>query len=479
MSTATRSRVVAFSDGSTAHAVDLRRMTVAVARTEEEARRAIGAAGGPAAPPRSDLPAWGATVVLSHRCNITCVYCFSQANTRGPHLELRRALTAIDLALRHRPDGARTFTVTFFGGEPTLSMDVVREVVDHVRRRAADEGATPAFSLVTNGTAPLDVMRYLLDEDVQVIVSMDSRPDIQGGQRIYTGSTAVEDTVATIRLLAERQPGFRVRSTVTGETVGRMSQTVAYFAELGARFVHFSPVGPSSTVTPGRSRRYTQPSAQDYAAGFAAALDSARACGSHVLEYAIQHLVGEPRSYCAPMSGSPGFVTLNADGAVIMCPEVQGAAQNDRLHLRIGEITHHGVRIDGPHRHHVADREAPARRTRCEGCPVRAVCAGACPVRHLQHDSGHDDYTCDVSRLIISDVLARIAAQSLRGARPQGAPPQVAVLRLPPEIASPPLRIDAVRRLGTLLLLDRLAATPSSLRWDDEIDRLRALPDVR
>lgn len=423
---------------------------------------------------------WGVTLVTTHRCNLACVYCFSEVGHSEAALPLDRMLGLVDETLSRPPAGASVpFVVTFFGGEPTLNMADVRAVVEYVRERCDSDGVRYSFKMVTNGTAPAADMDFLVDHGFQLTISMDAAPERQQGQRIYGRRHSVQDTVGCIRRLAERGVDFRVRSTVTGETVAHMAETVAYFRELGVRFVHFEPVGPSGSATAGRLSRYSSPAAEDYAAGFIGAMDAGRELGVGVFGYSFQHILASPApSYCEPMTGSGSYSVLNANGDLIMCPEMQDPARNKSYDHVIGRVTgRRTVEINLVRKSEIGALAAPAQAPSCQHCYARDICRSGCPSRNIQATGSLtklDPYSCAVAKQVCADVLRRLAAETFAAA-PSAPAVQVKPILLPPELATPPLAAQAIKVLKRVQLIATLTGAPPSTDLQNALDRLTPL----
>ncbi len=113
---------------------------------------------------------------LTHACNLRCTYCYN-----GRHL--RRDMSpdvlsrAIDLAFA---DGSGPVGIAFFGGEPLLRFDSLREGVRLARAASARTGRPVAFRVTTNGTLLAgDRLAFLRDERFAVAVSLDGPADVQ------------------------------------------------------------------------------------------------------------------------------------------------------------------------------------------------------------------------------------------------------------------------------------------------------------
>lgn len=432
--------------------------------------------------PKQGTP-WGVTLVVSHRCNLACVYCFSEVGHSTASLESERMLAMVDHTLARRPPSRqKKFVVNFFGGEPTLAMDDIKRVVEHTERACAEAGVEAAFKMVTNGTADRSVLEYLAEHRFMLTVSMDATPERQSGQRLYGRGFSVDQTIDSIRYLVDAGVSPRVRSTITGETVEHMDETVDFFASLGVNFVHFEPVGPAGTTTAGRLSRYTAPSAEQYAANMLRALDTARAAKVGVFGYAYQHLLSSPpQSYCEPMSGNEFYQVLNANGELIMCPEMQDPARTREYGHAIGKVTgRNAVFVDLLRKEEIGRQATPLQAPSCQTCYARDICKSGCPSRNIQATGDLtklDPYSCKVAKRVCDDVLRRMALETFRGVD-DSPKPVIKPISMPVELCTPPIMGAALQILGRAKVVFTLTGERIDPAVDDEIKRLTELSGV-
>jgi len=116
------------------------------------------------------------TMNMSENCNLNCTYCFvrkSNPLNEARHMDRRTALAAVDFLAGASGDHD-CCQIRFFGGEPLLNFDTIRETLSYARGVFGRLGKTVVFSLATNGTIMRDeVKRFLKDEDVKVSISID------------------------------------------------------------------------------------------------------------------------------------------------------------------------------------------------------------------------------------------------------------------------------------------------------------------
>lgn len=99
-----------------------------------------------------DNSPFNAVVVLNLDCNLACTYCYEGA-FRGKHyMNGETAALLVETIRRERITQGQPVRLTLYGGEPLLSLDLIRSIALPLREAALKQGVRFSFSLVTNGT---------------------------------------------------------------------------------------------------------------------------------------------------------------------------------------------------------------------------------------------------------------------------------------------------------------------------------------
>ena len=118
---------------------------------------------------------------VAHTCNLNCSYCFaSQGKYHGDRalMSFEVGKQALDFLLEH--SGTRhNLEVDFFGGEPLMNFDVVKQLVAYARSREKECGKHFRFTLTTNGVLiDDDVIDFANREMSNVVLSLDGRKEL-------------------------------------------------------------------------------------------------------------------------------------------------------------------------------------------------------------------------------------------------------------------------------------------------------------
>ena len=138
-----------------------------------------------------------AMVILNLDCNLDCGYCY-ESDFRGEHyMSDRTADLLVQTLLRDRISQGWEVTISFYGGEPLLSQDLIRRISEPLLQGARSHGVKYGFNLVTNGT--------LLNRDTALKLvplglsgakfTLDGPREIHDAERPYASGAGSFDTI--------------------------------------------------------------------------------------------------------------------------------------------------------------------------------------------------------------------------------------------------------------------------------------------
>ncbi len=92
------------------------------------------------------------TVVLNLDCNFACIYCYEGEMKGSLYMTEETADRLITFIRDHFPDHKKSIVVDFYGGEPLLSLGLIKSISKRLKLFAKSQGASYRFNLVTNGS---------------------------------------------------------------------------------------------------------------------------------------------------------------------------------------------------------------------------------------------------------------------------------------------------------------------------------------
>ena len=184
---------------------------------------------------------------VAHTCNLNCSYCFaSQGKYQG-----ERALMSLDVGKQAMDflvanSGSRVnLEVDFFGGEPLMNWDMIKELVAYARSLEPVHNKKFRFTLTTNGVLiDDDVIDFANKEMHNVVLSLDGRKEVHDHLRKdYSGNGSYDKIVPKFQEFVKRRGGknYYMRGTFTHNNVD-FTEDIFHMADLGFKELSMEPV---------------------------------------------------------------------------------------------------------------------------------------------------------------------------------------------------------------------------------------------
>ncbi len=175
---------------------------------------------------------------MAHDCNLSCRYCFAGQGTYGTGgiMDIETAKKAIDLVSK---TPRRSVEIDFFGGEPLLNLEAIKEVVAYCEGIDKDFH----FTLTTNGVL-LDKDADWIDETMDnVVLSVDGRRQVNDRMRkTKSGGGSYDVIMPKFKdFVKNRDKDYYVRATFTRKNLD-FSEDVKHLAGEGFRHLSCEPV---------------------------------------------------------------------------------------------------------------------------------------------------------------------------------------------------------------------------------------------
>ncbi len=184
---------------------------------------------------------------VAHVCNLNCEYCFaSQGKYHGERaiMSFEVGRQALEFLIENSGNHVN-LEVDFFGGEPLMNWDVVKELVAYARAREKETGKNFRFTLTTNGMlVDDDVIEFANREMHNVVLSLDGRKEIHDRFRVdYAGNGSYDKIVPNFQkfVKARGDQGYYVRGTFTHANPD-FTKDVFHMADLGFTQLSMEPV---------------------------------------------------------------------------------------------------------------------------------------------------------------------------------------------------------------------------------------------
>ncbi len=196
---------------------------------------------------------------IAHDCNLACKYCFAgEGEYHGDRslMSYEVGKKALDFLIANSGNRVN-LEVDFFGGEPLMNFQVVKDLVAYGRSQEKEHNKKFRFTLTTNGVLlDDDVMEFANKEMANVVLSIDGRKEVHDAMRpTRNGKGSYDLIIDKFKKMAElrNQTNYYVRGTFTHHNTD-FSKDVLHLADLGFKQISMEPVvaGPDMdyAITP-------------------------------------------------------------------------------------------------------------------------------------------------------------------------------------------------------------------------------------
>lgn len=359
---------------------------------EREQLRTIFAVSRPGTP-------FNATVVLNLDCNLACPYCYED-QFRGKHyMSEATAALLVETIRRERIYKGQPVKLTFYGGEPLLSLDLIRAISVPLREAAHVSGASFSISLVTNGTL---LNRACAEELVALGLSwakitLDGPAELHNVSRPYvSGNGSYEAIVRNVCDVCDIVP-LQLGGNFTRDNYRDFPRMLDDLLERGidpakVGTVQFAPVIPKSgeQVVP------------DFKTGCTCSYEPwLMEAGVWLRDETLKRGFPAPKpKLSACMVELEHDLVIGHDGSYYKCPAFMAYPD-----LRIGSLSEGMADYRASHNMDLWKNEE------CLECAYLPICFGGCRQLTLLRNGTIDDVDC--RREYYDTVLERIVRQDL------------------------------------------------------------------
>lgn len=184
---------------------------------------------------------------IAHDCNLACRYCFAEEGEyhgRRAMMSFEVGKKALDFLVAN--SGSRVnLEVDFFGGEPLMNWQVVKDLVAYGRSLEEPNHKKFRFTLTTNGVLLNDdILEFANKEMANIVLSVDGRKEIHDYMRPHRGGQgSYDEIIPKFQKVAEsrNQMNYYVRGTFTHHNLD-FAEDVKHLADLGFKQISVEPV---------------------------------------------------------------------------------------------------------------------------------------------------------------------------------------------------------------------------------------------
>jgi len=339
----------------------------------------------------------GFIFVLTTKCNLNCHYCYSI--TQNKPLSMQRGDTIKILEKNIRADSKYIF-INFFGGEPTLKMDLIKETVEYLKKEVKDKSVF--FRISTNGLLNSEDLDYLIDNNFHIGVSSDGVFDKNSSHIKQRVAQRIEKTLMH---LVKRNAIFSVRNTVTSDNYNNLNDTIQYWHSIGVKLAHIEPYNP---IGVSEKEMSLIPEKQAFINSFKNAIDKATELGMWISNGIYMNLLTPSSYFCTGASGR--FKVYNPDGSISTCYRVQ-SFDTPYPDFIIGNWKNDVLDIKWTKNKETLNTHTVDSIKSCGSCNIKYVCSGGCLMRNFTQNgevTKPDKWVCGVKQMLLKDAILKI-----------------------------------------------------------------------
>jgi len=243
------------------------------------------------------------TFITTKRCSMRCIYCSVRGGESSIDLSFDNAKFLIDKVC-YPNQKIKKLHVIFFGGEPTLSIRLIENLIFYINSKKI-----PAdYSLSTNGILSKIVIDFLKMHNFVVNLSFDGLPSIQNYLRpLANGGKSYAIVENTIREFVKRKIIFKVRTTITNNSINQMLPFLKRLEHLGVKTIHFEPLNICGRASDDEKENLKLPALSYYMKAYRKCIDFAAKKNIEIVNGVYDNLFSPNNDYCSAATGQKLF----------------------------------------------------------------------------------------------------------------------------------------------------------------------------
>ncbi len=335
---------------------------------------------------------------IAHDCNLACRYCFADEGEyrgEGGLMRFETGKKALDFLIASS-GSRRNLEVDFFGGEPLMNFEVVKQLVAYGRSLEKEHNKKFRFTLTTNAVLLNDDITDFLNEEMSnVVLSLDGRKEVNDRMRVTRNGKGSYDTVVPhIRRFVEKRgdKDYYVRGTFTSNNLD-FTKDIQEYLDLGFKNLSMEPV--VTTESYGIKESDLPVIMEEYEKLTDLYLEKKKAGDGFTFFHFMIDLDGGPcviKRLKGCGSGNE-YVAVTPQGEIYPCHQFVGQRE-----FIIGNVDEGITRPD------IIDKFKEASvytKDKCENCFAKFFCSGGCPANswNFSHDINKVyDIGCEMQR---------------------------------------------------------------------------------
>jgi len=189
---------------------------------------------------------------ITQACNLACIYCYAEAsgsNAKNKLMSYETAKCAIDYLIANRKDSVDTLPVQFFGGEPLMNFELIKQVIVGCKLITKKSGIKFKFGISTNCTLLTEeVQDFLVENRFSVLLSIDGDEETHNCQRPFRDGRAsykqaIDNALSLNKKFLKNKCGApRIRANLINGTATQLAKFTEIFTAMGFKSIDVAPI---------------------------------------------------------------------------------------------------------------------------------------------------------------------------------------------------------------------------------------------
>lgn len=178
------------------------------------------------------------TLNLTDGCNFHCSYCYEGKKKHFTVMNEEILRESIKYIIENNNDNF--ISLTFLGGEPLLNKEMLYKAIEIIEQEYPEHKKLMHYRITTNGVfLTEDVIKFLVGHKFHISISIDGDRETHNLNRVSNNGEDVYNLIFdNMKNLMTYTDDFKVRMTVTGNTVDKIVRNVKYFYDFGIKNIH-------------------------------------------------------------------------------------------------------------------------------------------------------------------------------------------------------------------------------------------------
>ena len=343
------------------------------------------------------------SIIPNLTCNFACSYCYSAKGRSKVTLDWDKAKAVLDHFIDEKRLAPQPLSIFVSGGgEPLLSWNLLKRILEYARGRALEKGFPLYMSVVTNGSLLTeDIAASLKELDCSICISYEVLEDLQNDQRKH-----YSEVRANIEML--RRTGVRtmLNSTITPLSVSRMTEMMEEIASVYP-FVSQYTMEPVTGHQMFSSPEDMEAFYDRFYVEYLKCREIADLKGINLRFTFDDSLRGITLRHC------PGKFTLTPQGTISACHLTSSPMESRYERCVYGKVTESGeIELDKEKFQTLRNINVFSYE-RCSDCFAKWSCGGECMARNDSYPNEYMEVVCRFNRRFVKHLLIESIRQTV------------------------------------------------------------------